>query len=122
MVPNLFCSRTITPNIQAKVNKNYLQHKEKQEVLEVMASPHTNPDLNIIECVWDIMNLNLRKPKATKDLWLVLQDVWNNLPSAFLQNELMLPGKQRVIRSNIGLILIALCSFKAFCSLIKINY
>ena len=28
---------------------------------------------------------DLRNPKSTEDLWLVLQDVWNNLPAEFLQ-------------------------------------
>ena len=65
--------------------KNYLQRKE-QEVLEVMVWPPQSPDLNIIEFVWDSMKRQkyLRQPSSTGDLWLVLQDVWNNLPAEFL--------------------------------------
>jgi len=46
-----------------------------------------SPDLNIIECVWDYVKRqkDVRKPTSTEDLWLVLQDVWNNLSAEFLQ-------------------------------------
>ena len=52
-----------------------------------MAWPPQSPDLNIIESVWDNMKRqkDLRKPTSTEDLWLVIQDVWNNLPAEFLQ-------------------------------------
>ena len=75
------------PKHTANVIKNYLQRKEEQEVLEVMVWPPQSPDLNIIESVWDYMKRqkDLRKPTSTEHLWLVLQDVWNNLPAEFLQ-------------------------------------
>ena len=40
-----------------------------------------------MESVWDHMKRqkNLRQPTSTEHLWLVLQDVWNNLPAEFLQ-------------------------------------
>jgi len=73
------------PKHTAKVIKNYLQRKEEQGVLEVMVWPPQSPDLNIIESVWDYMKRKkqLRLPKSTEELWLVLQDVWANLPSSF---------------------------------------
>ncbi|XP_051789511.1 thiamin pyrophosphokinase 2 isoform X2 [Erpetoichthys calabaricus] len=75
------------PKDTAKVIKNYLQRKEEQEVLEVMVWPPQSPDLNIIKCVWDYMKRqkDVRKRTSTEDLWLVFQDVWNNLPAEFLQ-------------------------------------
>ncbi|XP_063334838.1 G-protein coupled receptor-associated protein LMBRD2-like isoform X2 [Pelmatolapia mariae] len=76
------------PKHTAKVIRNYLQCKEEQEVLEVMVRPPQSSDLNIIECVWDYMKRQkgLRKPVSTENLWLVLQDLWNNRPAEFLQN------------------------------------
>ncbi|MGH0128648.1 UNVERIFIED_CONTAM: hypothetical protein FKN15_035726 [Acipenser sinensis] len=52
-----------------------------------MVWPPQSPDLNIIESVWDYMKREkqLRLPKSTEELWLVLQDVWANLPAEFLQ-------------------------------------
>ena len=75
------------PKHTANVIKNYLQRKEEQKVLEVMGWPPQSPDLNILESVWDYMKRqkDLRKPTSTEHLWLVLQDVWNNLPAEFLQ-------------------------------------
>src|SRR4029434_6967919 len=75
------------PKHTANVIKNYLQRKEEQKVLEVMVWPPQSPDLNIIESVWDYMKRqkDMREPTPTEDLWLVLQDVWNNLPAEFLQ-------------------------------------
>lgn len=73
---------TMTPKRTAKVVKNYLQ---REGVLEVTVWPPRSPDLNI-ESVWDYMKRekHLRLPKST-ELWLVLQDVWANLPVKFLQ-------------------------------------
>lgn len=39
LAPDLFCSRTLTPKHPAMIIKDYLLHKEEQEVLEVMARP-----------------------------------------------------------------------------------
>jgi transposase len=52
-----------------------------------MVWPPQSPDLNIIESVWDYMKRkkHLRLPKSTEELWLVLQDVWANLPAKCLQ-------------------------------------
>ena len=52
-----------------------------------MVWPPRSPDLNIIKSVWDYMKreTQLRLPKSTEELWLVLQDVWANLPADFLQ-------------------------------------
>lgn len=82
IVPKLICSMTMTPKRTAKVVKNYLQ---REGVLEVTVWPPRSPDLNI-ESVWDYMKRekHLRLPKST-ELWLVLQDVWANLPVKFLQ-------------------------------------
>ena len=80
--PKFILQQDNDPKHTAKVIKNYLQRKEEQEVLEVMAWPPQSPDLSIIECVLGNMKRqkDLRKPTSTEDLWLVLQDVWNNLP------------------------------------------
>lgn len=45
-------------------------------------------DLNIINCVGldEETEVYERNPKSTEALWLVLEDVWNNLPAQFLQN------------------------------------
>lgn len=85
--PKFILQHDNDPKHTANVIKNYLQRKEEQEVLEVMVWPPQSPDLNIIESVWDFMKRqkDLRKPTSTEDLWLVLQDVWNNLPAEFLQ-------------------------------------
>ena len=85
--PKFILQQDNDPKHTAKVIKNYLQCKEEQEVLEVMAWPPQSPDLSIIESVWDNMKRqkDLRKPTSTEDLWLLLQDVWNNLPADFLQ-------------------------------------
>ena len=85
--PKFILQQDNDPKHTAKVIKNYLQRKEEQEVLEVMAWPPQSPDLSIIQSVWDNMKRrkDLRKPRSTEDLWLVLQDVWNNLPAEFLQ-------------------------------------
>ena len=87
MAPNVFCSRTTTPNIQPMSLRTIFSVKKNRKVLEVMVWPPQSPDLNIIESVWDYMKRqkDLRKPTSTEDLWLVLQDVWNNLPAEFLQ-------------------------------------
>ena len=52
-----------------------------------MIWPPQSSDLNIIKSVRDYIKRqkDLRKPTSTEDLWLVLQDVWNNLPAQFLQ-------------------------------------
>jgi transposase len=54
-----------------------------------MVRPPQSPDLNIIESGWDYMKRekHLRLPKYTEELWLVLQDVWANLPAEFLQKQ-----------------------------------
>lgn len=50
-------------------------------LLEVMATQST--DLNISQSVWDYMTRpkDWSKPTFTESLSLVLQDVWNNLPT-----------------------------------------
>lgn len=54
---------------QEKVIKNYLQLKEEEEVLEVMAWLPQSPDLNVIKCVWDYMKRHdLKKPTSIEDL------------------------------------------------------
>ncbi len=75
------------PKHTANFIKNYLKHKEEQGVLEVMVWPPQSPNLNIIESVRDYMKRlkDLRWPTCTKDLWLVLQDIWNNFSAKFLQ-------------------------------------
>lgn len=85
--PKFILQQDNDPEHTAKVIQNYLQRKEVQEVLEVMAQPPQSPDLDIIECVWDDMKRqkDVRKPTSTEDLWLVLKDVWNDLPAEFLQ-------------------------------------
>ena len=87
MAPKFILQQDDDSKHTARVIKNYLQRKEDQEVLEVVAWPPQSPDLSIIESVWDNMKRqkDLRKPTSIEDLWLVLQDVWNNLPAEFLQ-------------------------------------
>ncbi|MEQ2284609.1 hypothetical protein AMECASPLE_023400 [Ameca splendens] len=88
------------PKHAAKVIKNYLQCKKEQDLLEVMVWTPQSPHLNIMECV--------RKPTSTEDLWLVLQDVWNNLQklSTSTVRPKMIPTPDRF-------------RFKAFFSLVK---
>jgi transposase len=52
-----------------------------------MEWPPQSPDLDTIKSVWDYMKRekHLRLPKSTEELWLVLQEVWPNLPAEFLQ-------------------------------------
>ncbi|MBN3274473.1 TCB2 transposase, partial [Polyodon spathula] len=85
--PKFILQHDNDPKHTAKVIKNYLQRKEEQGVLEVMVWPPQSPDLNIIKSVWDYIKREkqLRLPKSTEELWLVLQDVWANLPAEFLQ-------------------------------------
>ena len=85
--PKFILQQDNDPKHTANVIQNYLQRKEEQGVLEVMVWPPQSPDLNIIESVWDSMKRqkDLRQPTSTGDLWLVLQDVWNNLLAEFLQ-------------------------------------
>lgn len=87
--PKFILRQNNDPKHTANVIKNYFHHKEEQEVLAVKVWPPQSPDLNIIESVWDYMRRrrDLRKPTSTEDLWLVLQDVWNNLPAEFLQKK-----------------------------------
>jgi hypothetical protein len=63
---------------------NGFLYLQREGVLEVTVCPPHSPDLNI-ESVWDYMKSeeHLRLPKST-ELWLVLQDVWANLPAKFL--------------------------------------
>ena len=67
------------PKHTANVIKNYLHRREEQEVLEVMVWPHRA----LISASSSVSDL--RKPTSTEDQWLVLQDVWNNLPAELLQ-------------------------------------
>ncbi|KAK1794182.1 hypothetical protein P4O66_011080 [Electrophorus voltai] len=66
-----FLQQDNEPKHTADVIKNYLQRKEKQEILEVMVWPPQSPDLNIIQSVWDYMRRqkDLRKPTSTEDLF-----------------------------------------------------
>ena len=56
--------------------RNSLQHKKELGLLEVIVRP-TEPELNVIESVWDYMKRqnDLRQPSSTSDLWLGLQNV-----------------------------------------------
>lgn len=50
--------------------------------------------LNAKDNSWDHCHMkrqkDLRKPTSTEELWLALQDVWNNLLAEFLQQQLQL--------------------------------
>ena len=73
-----------------------------------MVWPPQSPDLNIIKSVWDYMKREkyLRLPKSTDELWLVLQDVWANLPAEFLQKLCVLRSVPRrldaVLKAKLG--------------------
>lgn len=69
-----------------KVIKNYLQ-REEQEVREVMSLPSQSPDLNIMECVWDLT----KRQKDVKELtsaeclcFFFSKMFLKNLPDKFL--------------------------------------
>ncbi|KAK3513978.1 hypothetical protein QTP70_000706 [Hemibagrus guttatus] len=76
--PKFILQQENDPKRIANVNKNYLQHREEEEALEVMVRPPQSPDLNIIQSVWDYMKRqrDLRQSTSIKD--------WNNLPAEFL--------------------------------------
>ncbi len=58
-----------------------------QNNVEIMKWPPQSPDLNPIENVWGYMGIEKRNyhPKNKKDLELILMEIWNNIPSDFLQ-------------------------------------
>ena len=65
--------------VSCHISRGLETEEIRQEVLEVMVWPPQILDFNITKSVWDYMQTDLRKPTSTEDLWLVLQDVWNNL-------------------------------------------
>jgi len=46
-----------------------------------------NPDLNIIEAVWDHVDRerNRRQPTSKEELWDVLQEAWRTIPESYLK-------------------------------------
>lgn len=84
--PKCILQQDNDPKHSANVIMKYLQRKEGERYLEVMVGLPQSPDLSIIESRGYMKRQkDLRKPTSTEDLWLVLQDVWNNLPAEFLQ-------------------------------------
>lgn len=111
LAPNLFCSRTTTPNIQPmSLGTIFSQKKNKETWKWWFGQPH-QPDLNFFECAtWGDRRMHTRSviqspnwksvsPRQGLMYWIyerrhhpsldysiVFQNVWNNVPAEFLQN------------------------------------
>jgi len=51
-------------------------------------NPPQNPDLVIVEAVWDHLDReqNKRQPTSKEELWNVLQEAWRTIPGDYLKN------------------------------------
>ncbi|GBO04968.1 hypothetical protein AVEN_64981-1 [Araneus ventricosus] len=51
--------------------------------------PNKSPDMNIIEYIWDALQLALHNtsepPRFSMNLWTALHDLWRELPPGYLQ-------------------------------------
>ena len=75
------------PKHTCKLVKNYLPNLEEEGVLQTMPWPSQNPDLNIIEHVWDLDRKKMeRLPKNVNELWNVLKEEWYIIPITFIEN------------------------------------
>ena len=65
--------------------KSYLKRKTADETLTVMDWLPQNPDLNIIEAVWDHQDRERNKgqPKFKEELWEVLKVTKYNIPEDY---------------------------------------
>ena len=76
-------NRTMT---QSTLCKNYLGKKQSAGILAVMEWPAQSPDLNPIELSWEQLDRMVRKkcPSSQSNLWEVLQEVWGEISSDYL--------------------------------------
>ena len=67
---------------------NVVQQWLAEQEFTVIDWPANSPDLNIIEPVWAYIKHRLvqqgQAPISMDELWERVQDIWNNLPPAFL--------------------------------------
>lgn len=56
----------------------------EEQKLEVLAWPSQSPDMNIIEHVWDMLDIRVRArkplPQNTEQFWAALEEEWYNFP------------------------------------------
>ncbi|XP_053573179.1 pterin-4-alpha-carbinolamine dehydratase 2 isoform X1 [Bombina bombina] len=71
----------------ANAMKSYLERKTADKTLTVMDWLTQNPDLNIIEALWDHLDkeINKRQPKSKEELWEVLKEVWYYIPEDYFR-------------------------------------
>ncbi len=86
---------------------NLMQQWFDEQVFTVLEWPSNSPDLNIIEHVWAFIKRRLygyeRALQNIQELWDRVQDIWTNLPLAFLQGLYeSMPRRIRALLRNRG--------------------
>ena len=74
-------------NQTSRITTEWLQ--EHSSEFKHLRQPPNSPDMNIIEHIWDVLQLAVRQrsplPRILTDLWRALQDAWSQFPPALLQ-------------------------------------
>lgn len=71
------------PKHTSKLCREYLEEKEEENVLKIMAHPPQSPDLNPIEVLWDELNrkVRLKCPTSKERLCKILQEELKKISS-----------------------------------------
>ena len=92
------------PAHTARTTQNLLQ----QHNIRQLPWPAKSPDLNVIEHLWDELNIRVRKrrvaPRNLQQLEQALRDEWRNIPQRFIVNYVLSMRRRclRVIQANGG--------------------
>ena len=83
---NFLLQQDDDPKHTSKLCKNYLGKMQSAGILSVMEWPAHSPDLNAIELLWEQLDRIVRKkcPSSQSNLWEVLQEVWGEISSDYL--------------------------------------
>lgn len=86
-------------------SKTTIDYIDSQNVLNLSDWPPTSPDLSIIENVWAFLKdkVGKRKAKNCDELWQIIQDEWNKIPSSYIENLYeSIPRRLKMIQRNKG--------------------
>ena len=83
---NFILQQDNDPKHSSKLCNNYLEKKQSAGILFIMEWPAQSPDLNPNELLWEQLDHMVRKkcPSSQSNLWEVLQEAWDEIPSNYL--------------------------------------